>query len=225
MLDRLLLLCEKYPLDFITHLSSSLPVLLGLLRYKYLSLSSKLIIAFFISYFLIESLGTWLSLLKSNNLYLQNIEAIVETLFVLGIALASLQSLKWKRLTLFFAALSLTASAVTYQQDAVSSMSQSAFRLFAIFVCLSYFSKILMDVSVKNILLHTLFWFISGLLIYTSGTFFIMLFSEYWYKDINKVSAEVFDKYWNSSQVLFIIFCCLSAYGLWSSKYDQDNTL
>ncbi len=78
---------------------------------------------------------------------------------------------------------------------------------------------------VKNITKHSMFWFTSGLLIYSTGTFFIMLFSEYWYKDINKVSAEVFDKYWNASQVLFIIFCFFSAHGLWLSKYEQENLI
>lgn len=78
---------------------------------------------------------------------------------------------------------------------------------------------------VKSITRYSMFWFTSGLLIYSAGTFFIVLFSEYWYKDINKVPAEVFDRYWNASQALFIIFCLLSAYGLWTSKYDQENIL
>lgn len=223
MFERLLLLCEKYPLDFIAYVSSSLPIILGLLRFRFLSKSSKLIVIFFTFYFLIEAFATWLALLKKNNLYLQNVEIIPEIVILLLIAVVSFQQKSWRIIAVVFSAICLTVSFITYQNDAVSSVNLSAYRLFAIFFCLTYFSKILVEVRVRNILLHTMFWFSSGLLIYSTGTFFIMLFSEYWYKDINKVPAEVFDKYWNASQMLFIIFCLFSAIGLWFSKYDKEN--
>jgi hypothetical protein len=76
---------------------------------------------------------------------------------------------------------------------------------------------------IKNILLHTMFWFGAGLLVYASGTFFSMLFSEYWYGDITQVPAEIFDRYWNICQILFIIFCCITSVGLWVSKRDREN--
>lgn len=212
-------------MDFIAHLGSSLPIISGLIRHKYLSLSSKLIIVFFLFYFTKETFVLWLSILKENNLYLQNIETIIETWLLLWIGFSCFKSHKWRWVALGLAISSSLASFLTYQSDGVSSVSLSSFRLFAIFFCLSYFNKILTDTRVKNILLHTLFWFSAGLLVYVAGTFFIVLFSEYWYKDINKVPAEVFDKYWNASQILFIIFCLFSAYGLWTSKYDQKNLL
>lgn len=223
MLDRLLLLCEKYPLDFIAYISSSLPIILGLLRYRFLSKSSKLIVTFFVFYFLIEAFATWLALLRKNNLYLQNVEIIPEIVIILFISFVNFQNKTWKIIAVILAIICLTISFITYKNDAVSSVNLSAFRLFAIFFCLTYFSKILVEVRVRNILLHTMFWFASGLLIYSTGTFFIMLFSEYWYKGIDKVSAELFDKYWNPSQVLFVIFCIFSSIGLWFSKYDKEN--
>lgn len=212
-------------MDFITHLGSSLPVIFGLIRYKYLLLSSKLIILFFLFYFTKETFALWLSILKENNLYLQNIETIIETWLLLWIGFSCFKSPKWRWLALGLAISSSIASFLTYHSDGVSSISLSAFRLFAIFFCLSYFNKILTDIRVKNILLHMLFWFSAGLLVYAAGTFFIVLFSEYWYKDINKVPAEVFDKYWNASQILFIMFCLFSAYGLWTSRYDEENLI
>ncbi|UFH55683.1 hypothetical protein [Spirosoma sp. KNUC1025] len=225
MLDRLLLLYEKYPLDFITHLSSSLPILFGIVRYKYLNTASKLIVSFFLFFFIKETYGTWLAVLKVNNYFLQNLETIAQTWIVLAIALLCFRTSGLKRLSVILGIICSIACIITYQSDAISSVSLSSFRLFAIFFCLAYFNKILIDIQVKNILLHTLFWFSTGLLIYSTGTFFIVLFSEYWYKDINKVPAEVFDKYWNVGQVLFIIFALLSALGLWTSKYDRENLL
>lgn len=225
MLERLLLLCEKYPLDFVSHLSSSLPVILGLIRYKYLSTVTKYVIIFFLFCFLKESTALWLSLLKQNNLYLQNIESIVEIIIILIISLYCFQSPKWKRVWVSLSITCIMISLLNYKSDQISALALSTFRLFSIFFCLSYFSKILIDVRVKNILLHTMFWFASGLLVYSTGTFFIVLFSEYWYKDINKVPPEVFDKYWNASQILFVIFSLLSALGIWLSRYDKENLL
>lgn len=223
MLERLLQLCEKYPLDFVTYFSSSLPIIIALFRYKYLSLSAKLIVVYFIFFFVRESFSIYQSALKQNNLYLQNIEVIINTSILLAIAFSCIKSIYWKRFASILVVFISFVSIITYKVDEVSSTSLSLFRLFAIFFSLSYFNKILVDVRVKNILLHTLFWFITGLFIYATGTFFIMLFSEYWYKDINKVSAEIFDKYWNINQILFIFFSLLSSYGLWVSKYDREN--
>ncbi|MBD2703866.1 hypothetical protein IC229_24685 [Spirosoma sp. BT702] len=223
MFDRLLLLCEKYPLDFITYFCSSLPIFSGFIRYKYLSSLAKLIIIFFLFFAIKETISISYSLFDKNNLYLENIESISYILILLAISWLSTDNVAWKRITVILATVCLTASLFTYQSDSISPIGPSAFRLFAIFICLSYFNKILTDISIKNILLHTMFWFISGLLFYTAGTFFIMLFNGYWYKDIKLVPAETFDKYWNSSQLLFIAFCVLSAYGLWLSKYDKEN--
>ena len=225
MLERLLLLCMKYPLDFVAYLSSSLPLFLGILRYKYLLLSSKLIILYFLLYFLIETYAIWLSILRINNLYLQNIETMVGTGVVLAISVSCLPSRAWKQSAIILAILCLIVNFLTYQSSTVSSVGLSTFRLYAMIFSLGYYNKILTDVSVKNILVHTMFWFATGLLLYASGTFFIMLLSQYWYKDSSQVSTEIFDKYWNVSQVLFIIFSCLSAYGIWLSKYDKENII
>lgn len=223
MLERLLLQCEKYPLDFVSHLSSSLPLLIGVIRYKYLQATSKIIAFFFLFYFLKETVALWLSLHVQNNLYIQNIESVVEIWILLAAYLYCFASDDWRRIGVI-AAIACSAVAIyTYEFQAISIVSLSSFRLFAIFFCLSYFTKILAEVRVKNVLLHTMFWFVSGLLVYATGTFFIVLFSKYWYDDISKVPAEVFDKYWNVIQILFTVFALLSAIGLWFTKRDREN--
>ncbi len=225
MIERLLLLCAKYPLDFIAYLSSSLPLIFGVVRYKYLVLSSRLIVLFFLFIFLTETYATWLSVLRINNLYLQNIETIVETGILLAVAASCLQSRNWQKVTVILALICLVVNFITYQNNTVSAVGLSVFRIYAMILSLGYYNKILTDVRVKNILFHTMFWFCTGLLLYASGTFFIMLLSQYWYKDSTQVSAEIFDRYWNVSQVLFIIFSCISAYSIWLSKYDKENII
>jgi ABC-type dipeptide/oligopeptide/nickel transport system permease component len=69
-----------------------------------------------------------------------------------------------------------------------------------------------------------MFWITSGLLIYTAGTFFIFLFGEYIYNP-KEVSDDVFDFFWNTSQLLFMIFCLFFSVGLWFGRYDHENVV
>jgi hypothetical protein len=225
MLEKLLLQCEKYPLDFISHFSISFPIVLGIIRYKHLTGAHKVILGFFSFFFIKETVALWLSLLKQNNLYLQNIDPIYQTALVGALFYCSFETPFSRRIIIAFTAFCTLITVIFYKNGEVSSVSLSTFRVFAIILALSYFSKIVMDMRVKNIMRYSMFWFTSGLLIYAAGTFFIVLLSEYWYQDINKVPIDVFDKYWNSSQVLLVLFAILSAIGIWFSKYDKENLL
>ncbi|AQG81809.1 hypothetical protein [Spirosoma montaniterrae] len=225
MLYKLLLQIEKYPIDFLSHLSSSLPIIIGLISYKYLLKSHKLIILFFLFYFLKDSFALWLSLLKQNNLFIQNIEVIIETWILALILYYAFQSITIRIIGILVALGCGIIMIGTYQQNEVSSVGLTLFRIYSIFFCLSYFNKILKETRVKNILHHTLFWFTAGLLMYSAGTFFMALFSDYWYGDAKQVPDEVFDKYWNATQLLFTLFAVSSAYGLWVSKHDRTNLI
>lgn len=225
MLEKLLLQCEKYPLDFLSHLSGSFPIVVGLLRYRYLTVALKLVVVFFSFYFLKESIALWLSLLKFNNLYTQNVESIYQTVLIGAVFYCSFELPFNRRLIAVSTAICTLITLFYYRTNEVSSISLSTFRLFAIILSLAYFSKVVMDMRVKNMMKHSMFWFTSGLLLYVAGTFFIMLLSEYWYQDVNKVPMDVFDKYWNSSQILIILFTLLSTTGIWFSKCDSENLI
>jgi hypothetical protein len=225
MLEKLLSLSEKYPLDFISHLSSSFPFILGIIRYRYLTINHKLILTLFALCFIKESIALWLSLQKQHNLFLQNIDPIYESILIGIIFYFSFETTFNRRIIALFTAVSVLITLLFYKSTEVSSVSLSTFRLLAIGLILAYFSKLMTDMRVKNIMTYSMFWFASGLLIYTTGTFFIVLLSEYWYQDINKVPIEVFDRYWNVSQVLFILFAVFSTIGIWFSKYDSENLI
>ncbi|MVM39433.1 hypothetical protein GO730_20700 [Spirosoma sp. HMF3257] len=225
MLDRLLELWAKYPIDLFSHLSSSLPIVLGAIRLKSLNKSAIYIWLFFIFCFAKDTYALWHVLYALNTFYIQNLEAIFQTVLIGIIYYYCFDVRLSKRIIISLTLVCLSIILFSYSEIRVSVRALSIFRLLSISLSLAYFNKILVDMRVNNVLLHTMFWFSAGLLLYASGTFFIMLFSEYWYKDINKVPAEVFDKYWNATQILFIFFCLLSAYGLWVSKYDQENLL
>lgn len=225
MLERLLLYSERYPLDMLSHFSSGLPIAMGLLRYKKLNRSGKFIWLLFIFYFVKDTYALIYSLIVPNNLYVQNIEQIICTFLVGSIYYYSFEKPLQKKLILSFTILCGLITIFAYDSLQVSTVSLSVFRMFSITLALLYFNKMIKDMQVKIITRHTLFWFTSALLLYSAGTFFIMLFSEYWNKDANRVATNTFDLYYNISLVLNIIFCCISAYGLLVSKYEQENLI
>lgn len=211
----------KYPIDFLAHLSSSLPIITGLLRYRYLTNVSRLILVFFALYFFKETYSLVLALSKTNNLFLQNLDSIFETVFC-GLIFYFAIDKPLERKIISIGGIFCTLLLIYfYKSDAVSDIDLSIFRLYAIVLSLIYFNRLLTDMHAVSIMHHTLFWFSSSLLLYSAGTFFIVLFSEYWYQGMDKVPADVFDQYWNASQLLFIVFATLSAVGLWMSKYDR----
>lgn len=225
MIEKLLHFIGHYPLDFISYLSSGFPIIIGIIRFNLLKPNIKFIWIFFVFYFLKDTYALIHMFLIPNILYIQNLEVIIETIIVGTVFFYSFDKPTHKKLIIAFTIICATVAIISYKSSDVSSVSLSVFRLFSIILSLSYFNNILTDMRIRSITKYSLFWFTAGLLIYAAGTFFIVLFSEYWYKDINKVPAEVFDRYWNASQVLFVIFCLLSAYGLWVSKYDQKNRI
>ncbi|GAB4045818.1 hypothetical protein [Spirosoma litoris] len=223
MWERLLDLWVKYPIDLFSHLSSCLPILFGAIRRRSLNKNAIYIWLFFVFCFSKDTYALWHALYALNTFYIQNLETVFQTVLIGLVYYYCFDTRLSKRITIGLSLLSLCIIVYAYNTTEVSIIALSTFRLLSISLSLAYFNKILVDMRISNVLLHTMFWFSAGLLLYASGTFFIMLFSEYWYKDINKVPAEVFDKYWNATQILFIFFSILSAYGLWVSKYDQEN--
>lgn len=223
MWGKLLELSTKYPIDLLSHLSSLIPVIVGVSRVKQWTKTSAFILLFFIFCFVKDTYALWHVMLTLNTTFIQNIETFFQAVIVGTIYYHCFDKCLSKQILIVLTLMCTSIIIVSYEEIKVSVIALLSFRLLSIGLTLAYFNKILVDMRIKNVLAHVMFWFSAGLLIFSTGTFFIVLFSEYWYKDINKVPAEVFDKYWNTSQFLFIFFSLLSAYGLWVSKYDREN--
>ncbi|GAB3505191.1 hypothetical protein GCM10027341_36430 [Spirosoma knui] len=213
---------KEYPLDFISHFGSLLPIFVGLFNYRLIAKEQRVGLLLFSFYFIKDTYSLWLSLHHHNNLYIQNIQAIIELLLIGVLYSASFPS-RGKKLTIMaLVGVAIPILLFFYKPDAVSAEIQSIFRIFSIAVCLLYFNNLISRLVVRNILTYSMFWITSGLLIYTAGTFFIFLFGEYIYNP-KEVSDEVFDFFWNVSQLLFMVFCLFFSVGLWLGQYDREN--
>lgn len=223
-MEKLLDLAGRYPLDFVAHLSSLIPIAIGLLTFRLYGRTHRYIWLLFVFFFLKDTFSLWYSYRTLNNLFIQNLETVFETALVGLIYYSCFSNTVSKRIILGTGILTVGVIAVMYTPNQLSLPSLLLFRVYSIVASLAYFNKTLADLRIKNILKHPLFWFTAGLLIYVLGTFFTSLFSEFIF-DPKTVSNETFDFYWNINNVLFVVFSLLTAVGLWCVKYDRNNTL
>lgn len=224
MMERLLHFFAQYPVDLISHLSSSLSIIVGALRYKYLSPNLKAIWVLFIFNFSKDTYSLVVLFTEPSNAYIYNIEPIYQTALVGVIFYLSFDSFSNRRIIIVLTSICVLITVLYYQKDQVSTVSLSVFKLFAIALSLSYLNKVVMDMRVKNIMGHSMFWFTAGLLIYAAGTFFTVLFSEFIFNP-KIVDDETFDIYWNLNSFLFILFAILSAVSIWFGKFDRENLM
>lgn len=222
MMERLLHFFAQYPVDLISHLSSILSIIIGTLRYKYLSPNLKAVWVLFILNFIKDTYSLIVVFTEPSNAYIYNIEPIYQTVLIGVIFYLSFDSFSNRRIIIALTSVCVLITVVYFQKDQASTVSLSVFKLFAIALSLSYLNKVVMDMRVKNIMGHSMFWFTAGLLIYAAGTFFTVLFSEFIFNP-KIVDDETFDIYWNLNSFLFILFALLSAVSIWFGKFDREN--
>ncbi len=224
MIERLLLLFDKYPLDFISGFGGSLSILVGLIRYKYLTRSLKIILLFFLMYLIGDIYTIWLGLIKSNNLFILNLYPILGMLLLSASYFHIITSVPLKKFILTLAGLLSLICLIFFEYDSVSTIEFFVYKIYIMIVVLIHFNDVLSNLRVKNILLYSMFWISAALIIYAMGTFFTSLFSEVIF-DATVVNDATFDRYWNLNNILFIIMVLLSSIGLWVSKCDRENLI
>jgi hypothetical protein len=224
MLERLLLLFGKYPLDFISDLSSILPIIIGIINYKFLSNNLRIILLFFGMYLIGDTYMIWLGLIKKNNLFILNIYPIGGILLLTNAYISTFKTPSAKRLIIGLSILFSIVCLAYFKFLEISAVELFAYRAYIIILVLMYFNKTLADMRIKNILIHSLFWVSSGIIIYATGTFFISIFSEIIFNP-NLIDDRTFDTYWKLNNVLFILLVALSSIGIWFSKYERENLL
>ena len=221
MLERLLHLIEKYPLNLISHLCSSLPIIIGLVRFRYLSKGLFFLLVLFSLYFISDSYSLWLAIARKSTFPIQNLQPLFEIWLISVIYLRCFQERNVSVYIKFATLICSVIIIISFREDTISTIGLTTQRLFTTSFVLFYFNKILTDARVKHVLIHSMFWISAGLLIYSAGTFFFSLFSSYLYSD--NITDDEFDPFWKLNQILFIIFCLFSGTGLWFSKYDKEN--
>jgi hypothetical protein len=212
---------SKYPLDLITESSTLLPIVIALSRYKYLNVPLKLLVYFFLLRFIRDFISNIYALNGKNNLYLYNLSAFIEILFVGYMYNLILKRKTSKKLTLVGLIIAIVLNIFLWTSDEFSASILTSARIYTILVSLLYFNELLNELNVKNILIYSLFWITSGFILQATGTVFILLFAHLVLS--KNTNPADFDLYWNVNQVMYILFCAISAVGFILSKYDKEN--
>lgn len=204
MVERFLSFAAKYPLDVVSHLVILVPFILGLIRYNHLHKEEKTIVYYFLFVFLKETLALVVMLAGHTNMYLQNVQSLIDIVFF-GVAYAYILRGRRCRITLAAAAaVSLASALLFFNTGDISPANQIAARLFTIVAVLLFFNDLLSQLRVVHLSQYPMFWISAGLLLYATGTFLIALFSRF--LALN-TPIETFDFFWNMQQGLFILFC------------------
>ncbi|GAB2520730.1 hypothetical protein GCM10027085_08350 [Spirosoma aerophilum] len=119
--------------------------------------------------------------------------------------------------------ISFVSNIYFYTQKDFSIGNFTIVRVYGIVVTMTFFERVLSELTIRNILAYSMFWVNSGLLLYFCGTFFIFLLSD---KVLSsKAKPDIFQQYWDTNLIFYILFCLLASIGIWLSKYDQVNVL
>lgn len=213
----------KYPLDAISHLFILLPIVIGIICYPSLQKESKLFWFYFLSVFVKESIGLYTALHRTPNLYLQNIQSILDITF-LGLAFYyALSDEKLRKTLLFVLTVCLLVSLIFFKVDAISPINQTAGKLFCICAVLLFFNDILKGLRIVSLTHYPMFWLSSGLLVYGAGTFLIALFGQLLAS--NATSEDTFEFFWNTQQIIYSIFCVFGAIGFGMSRVQRKQTV
>lgn len=223
MWERLLVHAGKYPLEYIVDGVILLPVVIGFIHWKWEGWSIRLVVVYFLIAFIKVTITLWYAINGWYNIYIYNAFLIIDTLLLGGVYILAAY---YPRQKIWLGALVLLGCIIiglTSQLHAksteFSTVGNAVYRLTLIILVLYTFFGWLVQLRVRNLLIYPLFWISSGLLLYTTGTFFIYLFS--FYALATETPSARFTFYWDTNLVFYIIFCLLATIGFWVSKYSR----
>lgn len=223
MVDRIISFSVKYPLDMVSYLVILIPFVIGLTRYERLQKENRAFVYYFLVVFLKETAGLAIMLSGNTNLYLHNVQAFIDIIFLWVAYRYVLQDRKCRTYLATAGTVCLIMAALFFNAQNVDSINQIAARLFAIVAVLLFFNDLLSQLRVVHLSRYAMFWLSSGLLIYATSTFLIALFSQFLFSA--NLSAETFDFFWNTQQGLFILFCLFASLGFWVSRSENQQAV
>ena len=216
---------QEYPIVSIAELITLLPILIGLFHFHSSKRDINFLVIFFVCFLIRDVLSNKLADVKENNLFIYNFFSFVELLFLALIFYTNdrIHSVIYKRIIIVGFLSASIINLFFYSENDFSTGNFTIVRLYGIVITITFFGQILSEVNIKNILAYSMFWINSGLLLYFCGTFFIFLLSD---KVLSsKAKPEVFQQYWDTNLIFYIVFCLLSSVGIWLSRFDEKNLI
>lgn len=221
MLDHIISYIEKYPLSLFESSCVLLPLLVGLLRWNNLYVFLKIIWINCLMLIILDIPMWYLALHKQNNYLWANIQEILSAfLWILSFLWLKEKIPRW----LIWSSLLIVLfiSILDFRFMHYASWIRVVNRFLFIVLSFIFFTRLLDDLKVKNILNYPPFWLISGLMIMACGTTLIFVFTEVTisYED---AQDEIYMFFSDINDILKIILMFFISVGFWVSKYSYHE--
>lgn len=210
---------EQTILSNLTLISSGsilLPLIIALSRYKRLDLTQKLLTFLVIVCVATELTANIMWFSRMRNLHIYQIFSVLNFNFILTIFWLNL-GVKWKKPLIRFQIL-FTVFAIlntVYLQDFFSFNSNVTTSSSLIFIALSiiYFSKLLKEVKYSKLEKNPMFWIVSGVIMYYSGTLILFLLGTVF--EATEVAREVALAAWGLNSIFNMMINTFYSLALW----------
>ncbi len=166
----------KYPDSFLPDLFILLAIGTGLVNYFFLDKPNRWLLRMLIFSFVISLIQIHDAAFRQNNLYLYNLNSLVE---MSGFAVAYWIELKSRRnRTLILSGFVIYVLVFLYDFSwtNIAGVALGVQRIIMILYALLYFHYILTKMQIQNLLIHSMFWVSAGAIVHAAGTLFVFLF-------------------------------------------------
>ncbi|PLX07675.1 MAG: hypothetical protein C0596_09575 [Marinilabiliales bacterium] len=195
-----------------------IPIIVILINFKYIkSFSTSRVFALYS----IADLISWffsivLAMSGNQNIIVANVFTIVEFTLV-SLFFVEILKLKKKRayVTLIcFLSLFFIFGVFISNNDLHTNLSSTVISIIFISLSVIYFSKLMREQKIDNLLSYQNFWFNTGILVYFSGSIFIMIFSNYFFT----LSIDAQKILWLLHSIINLICYVIFAIGFYKCK-------
>lgn len=186
-------------------LSIILPAIISLFKLKSLNASLRLLSVYLISTSIKEGVCTYLASYHQNNIPIYNIVGIFDNVVLLLIFYYSGVNQKYKKVILGFIVILSIFSIINISSiqgiNNLNTYSRLVRAIFIVIITLSYFYELLKGADNQNLIKLPLFWVSTGLLFFSTGTFF--LYSLYtFYTNLNPETGKIL---WLINSLLYLV--------------------
>lgn len=220
MWEQYIELFTKYPIVALSDIITFVPIFVGLLCYKYLSKESKVLMYFLVFHFLLDIYAAWLSVKSINNLNVFNFAEICEVATICFIFFRLNKQSNKKLTIIFLLLLSVGIGIWKFHFSEFALIPYVLNRFCYVIIVFIYFSKLLSEISVQNILLHSPFWLCAALIIYSTGSIIIFLFGPQIL--LTTSPNKDFIVFYSIIPVINILFRLLIAVSFFVSKFSSQ---
>jgi hypothetical protein len=166
----------KYPDSFLPDLFLVLALGTGLVNYFFLDKPSRWLFRMLILSLAISLIQLHDAAFRQNNLYLYNLNSLVEMCCFAAAYRIELKSRRNQTVIITGLTIYLLVFLYDFSWTNIAGIALGVQRIIMIVYALLYFHYILTKMQVQNLLIHSMFWVSAGAIVHAAGTLFVFLF-------------------------------------------------